>query len=130
MTRTKKWYTGLCILNGMLKGIPSLVRPETKKLLDIKDLEESIQKCKRLTNEDRVWWSSFVTNEKTFRENWASASAEKLSSAKRSEWQLDKFRKHHLVKAASSSNPDQQQQEETLADLLRKADHFPNMSHL
>ena len=60
---------GLHILNGTPRGIPSLVRPETKKLLDIKDLEESIQKCKRLTNDDRVWWSSFVTNEKTFREN-------------------------------------------------------------
>ena len=121
---------GLNILNGTPRGIPSLVRPETKKLLDIKDLEESIQKCKRLTNDDRVWWSSFVTNEKTFRENWAAASADKLSNAKRSEWQLNKLRKHRPVKTASSSNPDQQQREETLEDLLRKADHFPNVSYL
>ena len=69
-------------------------------------------------------------SEKTFRENWAAASADKLSNAKRSEWQLDKLRKHRPVKAASSSNPDQQQREETLADLLRKADHFPSVSIL
>ena len=58
---------GLCILKGTPKGTPSLVRPKAKKLLNIKGLEESIQKCKWLTNEDRVWWFSFVTNEKTFR---------------------------------------------------------------
>ena len=119
---------GLRMLNGMPQGAPLLVRPETKKLLDLKDLQDAITKCKRLTNEDKLWWSSFVSNEKAFREKWATASADMLRGEKRAEWQLGKLKRHRPVKAASETNPDQQQREETLADLLRKADHFPNVS--
>lgn len=97
----KIWFSdgfGLRILNGTSKGIFFLVRFEIKKLLDVKDLEEFIQKCKRFINEDRVWWFSFVINEKIFRENWAVVFVDKLSNAKRLEWQLDKLRKYRSVR--------------------------------
>lgn len=135
--RYKKWANdktwlpdgpSLHMLNGKPRGIPVLVRPETKKLMDIKDLQESVKKCSRLTNEDQMWWSSFVNKEKAFRAKWATASADMLAKEKRSEWQLDKLKNHRPVKAPSETDPDQQQREETLENLLQKANHFPDVS--
>ncbi|XP_078346095.1 uncharacterized protein LOC144631526 isoform X2 [Oculina patagonica] len=134
--RYKKWANdktwlpdgpSLHMLNGKPRGIPVLVRPETKKLMDIKDLQESVKKCSRLTNEDQMWWSSFVNKEKAFRAKWATASADMLAKEKRSEWQLDKLKNHRPVKAPSETDPDQQQREETLENLLQKANHFPDV---
>ena len=58
-------------LNNMLhsipKGTPRLIKPDTRKLLDIKQLEDCVAKCKRLTAAERNWWSSFISNEKDYR---------------------------------------------------------------
>ena len=44
---------GQRILSSTPRGIPPLVRPGTKKLLPIKDLEACMKKCKCLAHEDR-----------------------------------------------------------------------------
>ena len=119
---------GQRMLSSTPRGIPPLVRPGTKKLLPIKDLEECVKKCKRLTHEDRQWWSSFILAEKAFRAKWEAASAKFLSEGKRAEWHLNKLKRHRLIKEATTTDPDQQQREETLNDLPRKADHFPQVS--
>ena len=119
---------GLRILNNTPKGVPPLVRPDPKKQLDVKDLQDSVNKCKRLTNEDKLWWSSFVSSEKALRDKWSTASAKTLKEEKRSEWPLRKLKRYREIKEAAATDADQQQREETLADLLRKADHFPDVS--
>ena len=66
----KTWLpeaSGLQILNGVPDGTPSLVKPEFRKQLDTKQLEESVSKCKRMSLEDRQWWRSFIDNEKRYR---------------------------------------------------------------
>ena len=129
----KTWLpdgAGLCMLNSTPRGIPPLVRPETKKQLDVKDLQDCINKCKRLTNEDKLWWSSFVSSKKVLRDKWSTASANTLKEEKRLEWPLNKLKRHRAIKEAAATDPDQQQREETLANLLRKADHFPSVSIL
>ena len=119
---------GQCILSSTRREIPPLDRPGTKKLLPIKDLEECVKKCKRLTHEDRQWWSSLILAEKAFRAKWEAASAKFLSEDKRAEWHLNKLKRHRPIKEATTADPDQQQREETLNDLLRKAHHFPQVS--
>ena len=128
----KTWLpdrAGLCMLNSIPRGVPPLISPEGKKQLDVKDLQDCINKCKRLTNEDKLWWSSFVSSEKVLHNKWSTAFANTLKE-KRSEWPLNKLKRHHSIKEAAATDPDQQQREETLANLLRKADHFPSVSIL
>lgn len=72
--------------------------------------------------------SSFILAEKAFRAKWEAASAKFLSEDKRAGWHLNKLKRHRSIKEATTTDPDQQQREETLNDLLRKADHFPQVS--
>lgn len=131
---TTKWLAegcGLQMLNGIPEGTPSLVRPEFRKQLEtVKQLEESVNKCKRLSKEDRQWWKSFIDNEKRYRQKWEAASEELLNNHKKQQWLLLKLKKHLSAKVEKRKDPDQEALEQNLEDLLRKADHCPNVSFL
>lgn len=127
----KTWLpegSGLQMLNGIPEGTPSLVRPEFRKQLETKQLEESVNKCKRLSKEDRQWWKSFIDNEKRYRQKWEAASEELLNNHKKQQWPLLKLKKHLSAKVEKRKDPDQEALEQNLEDLLRKADHCPNVS--
>ena len=98
---------GQRILSSTPRGIPPLVRPGTKKLLPIKDLEAGMKKCKCLAHEDRQWWSSFILAEKAFCTKWEAASAKFLSEDKRAEWHLNKLQRHRPIKKATTTDRDQ-----------------------
>ena len=104
---------GQHILSSTPQEIPPLVRPGTKKLLPIKDLEECVKKCKRLTHEDRQWWSSFILAEKAFRAKWEAASAKFLSEGKRAEWHLNTLKRHRPIKEAKANDPDQKKKQKS-----------------
>lgn len=128
----KTWLpeaSGLQILNGVPDGTPSLVKPEFRKQLDTKQLEESVSKCKRMSLEDRQWWRSFIDNEKRYRQKWEAASEELLKNHKKQQWPLLKLKKHLSTKVKKRKDPDQEALEQNLEDLLRKADHCPNVSY-
>lgn len=127
----KTWLpegSGLQMLNGIPEGTPSLVRPEFRKQLETKQLEDSVNKCKRLSKEDRQWWKSFIDNEKRYRQKWEAASEELLNNHKKQQWPLLKLKKHLSAKVEKRKDPDQEALEQNLEDLLRKADHCPNVS--
>ena len=129
----KTWLTegsGLQMLNGVPEGTPSLVRPEFRKQLETKQLEDSVNKCKRMSTEDRQWWKLFIDNEKRYRQKWEAASEELLKNHKKQQWPLLKLKKHLTTKVAKRKDPDQEALEQNLEDLLRKADHCPNVSFL
>ena len=65
--KDKNWLPegkGLEILHSLPKGTHCLVKPDAQKLLDLKQLEDCVAKCKRLTATERNWWSSFISHEK------------------------------------------------------------------
>lgn len=128
----KTWLpegTGFHLLNGVPEGTPSLVRPEFRKQLGIKELTDSVNKCKRMNKEDRQWWNLFIQNEKRYRQKWEAASEDLLNNHKK-QWPLLKLKKHLTTKVAKRQDPDQEALEQNLEDLLRKADHCPNVSFL
>lgn len=128
----KTWLpegSGLLMLNGVPEGTPSLVRPEFRKQLETKQLEESVAKCKRMSSEDRQWWKSFIDNEKRYRQKWEAASEEVLKNHKKQQWPLLKLKKHLSTKVTKRKDPDQEALEQNLENLLRKADHCPNVSY-
>ena len=91
----KRWLPegpGFRLLNGLPEGTPSLVRPDTKKMLDIKQLQDSVLKCKRMSSEDREWWNSFIQNEKKYRQKWEAASDEMLAQDKKQQWPLKRLK--------------------------------------
>ena len=54
--KDKNWLPegkSLRMLHSIPKGTPRLLKPDTRKLLDIKQLEDCVAKCKRLTAADR-----------------------------------------------------------------------------
>ena len=105
--KDKNWLPegkGLRMLHSIPKGTPCLVKPDTRKLLDIKQLEDCVAKCKRLTAADRNWWSSFISNEKD-------------------------YRRFKQLEDTTEGDPDQLQREQNLNDLLRKADRCPDVSY-
>ena len=73
------------MLHSIPKGTPCLVKPDTRKLLDIKQLEDCVAKSKRLTAADRNWWSSFISNEKDYHQRWSDPSDEILQNYKKKE---------------------------------------------
>ena len=75
--RDEKWIpegNSLHILNGIPEETPSLVRLDDRKLLEVKQLEDLVSKCKRMSAKDRQWWNSFTTNEKHYQRKWEAAS--------------------------------------------------------
>ena len=119
--------TGLILLNGLPEGIPFLVKPDTRKLLEVKQLQDCVSKCKRLNTEDRQWWRSFIENEKRYREKWDTASEELLKNDKKLQWPLRKLKKHLPVRVVKQHDPDQEAREQNLEELLRKAEHCPDV---
>ena len=76
LANDKTWLpegTGFHLLNGVPEGTP-LVRPEFPKQLRIKELEDSVNKCKRMNKEDRRSWNLFIQSEKCYRQKWEEAS--------------------------------------------------------
>ena len=68
----KKWLPegpGCHMLNGIPQWTPSLVRPDTNKMLSVHQLKENTLKCKRLSSEDRQWWDEFIQKEEMYRKN-------------------------------------------------------------
>ena len=130
--KDKNWLPegkGLRMLHSIPKGTPCLVKPDTRKLLDIKQLEDCVAKCKRLTAADRNWWSSFISNEKDYRQRWSDPSDEILQNYKKKEWPLKMLKRFKQLEDTTEGDPDQLQREQNLNDLLRKADRCPNVSY-
>ena len=130
--KDKNWLPegkGLRMLHSIPKGTPCLVKPDTRKLLDIKQLEDCVAKCKRLTAADRNWWSSFISNEKDYRQKWSNPSDEILQNYKKKEWPLKMLKRFKQLEDTTEGDPDQLQREQNLNDLLRKADRCPNVSY-
>lgn len=100
------------ILNSKPWGIPSLVKPETHKLLDIKDLEESIKKVKTADKWEETVVVIIRRNNKSFCRKWTTTSADMQRKEERLEWQLDKLKQYR----------------QTLENLLQKVNHFPVVS--
>ena len=73
------------MLHSIPKGTPRLVKPDTRKLLHIKQLEDCVAKCKKHTAADRNWWSSFISNEKDYCQRWTDSSDEILQNYKKKE---------------------------------------------
>ena len=65
---------GLKILRDIPEGTPSLVRPDTGKMMEVDALAECVKKCKRLRADQMEWWASFISNERRYREKWSSVS--------------------------------------------------------
>ena len=109
--KDKTWLpegSGLQMLNGVPEGVPSLVRPDFRKQLETKQLEESVNKCKRMSSEDRQWWKLFIDNEKRYRQKWEAASEELLKNYKKEQWPLLKLKKHLSTKVTEQNDPDQE----------------------
>ena len=117
------------MLHSIPKGTPRLVKPDTRKLLDIKQLEDCEAKCKRLTATDRNWWSSFISTEKDYRQRWSDPSDEILQNCKKKEWPLKMLKRFKQLEDTTEGDPDQLQREQNLNDLLRKADRCPSVSY-
>ena len=105
------------------------MKPDTRKLLDIKQLEDCVAKCKRLTAADRNWWSSFISNEKDYHQRWTDPSDEIFQNHKKKEWPLKKLKQYKQLEDTTEGDPDQLQREQNLNDLLWKADRCPNVSY-
>lgn len=126
---SKRDGQGLRMLHSVPKGTPCLVKPDTRKLVDIKQLEDCVAKCKRLTAADRNWWSSFISNEKDYRQRWTDPSDEILQNYKKKEWPLKMLKRFKQLEDTTEGDPDQLRREQNLNDLLRKADRCPNVSY-
>lgn len=137
MTKYKQWATdeswlpegpGHQILAAKKpEGAPSLVRPDTHKMMEVNALADCVKKCKRLTADQKEWWAEFVNNEKRYRQKWKDASEDYLGRVKESRWYLDKLRRHKPVAELQVNDPDQQQRESTLENLLDKANKCPEV---
>ena len=92
--------------------------------------ETFFPECRRMNTEDREWWNLFIQNEKRYRQKWEAASEDLLKYHKKHQWTLLKLKKHLTTKVAKRQDPDQEALEQNLEDLLRKADHCPNVSFL
>ena len=82
-----------------------------------------------MSSEDRQWWKSFIDNEKRYRQKWEAASEEVLKNHIKQQWPLLKLKKHLSTKVTKWKDPDQEALEQNLENLLRKADHCPNVSY-
>ena len=130
--RDEKWLpegNGHHILNGIPEGTPSLVRPDNRKLLEVKQLDDLASKCKWVSSEERQWWKSFTENEKHYWRKWEAALEDLFKSDIKLQWPLRKLKKHH-IKVANQRDPDQEAHEQNLEELLQKANHCPNVSLL
>ncbi len=132
----KQWATdetwlpegpGEKILAEVPKGAPSIVRPDTNKMLEVKALAECVKKCKRLNAEQREWWAEFIDREKRYREKWSNVDDKYLNNAKKQKWYLDKLRKHKPIEELQENDPDQEEREAMLDDLLKKANNCPKV---
>ena len=118
---------GLKILRSMPEGTPSLVRPDSAKMLDVSALAECVKKCKRLNADQKEWWALFLDNEKRYREKWSSVSDDYLCKAKQGKWYLDQLKRHRQINDLQQRDMDQQQRENNLENLLNKANHCPKV---
>ena len=109
------------------KEAPPLVRPDTAKMLEVNALADCVKKCKRLTADQKEWWTKFINNEKRYREKWSGASLDYLGSVKNERWYLDKLRRHRPITDLQVEDMDQQQRESNLENLLNKGNNFPEV---
>ena len=74
---------GLKILSKVPDGTPSLVRPDTNKMMEVDTLKDCVKKCKKLKREQKEWWEVFINNERRYREKWNEASEGYLTTSKK-----------------------------------------------
>ena len=118
---------GLKILAKQPEGTPALIRPDTKKMLDVDALADCVKKCPRLKGNQKEWWADFIDNERRYREKWNGASEEYLSSVKKGRWYFDKLRRHKSISELHEDDVDQQERERNLENLLNKANQCPKV---
>ena len=119
--------SGLQILTKVPEGVPSLVRPDTRKIMEVDALIDCVKKCKRLTTAERKWWTEFTDKERIYREKWSSASEDYFGNAKKHKWYLNKLRPHKPLKQLQRDDVDQQEREQNLENLLDKANRCPEV---
>lgn len=118
---------GLQILAKVPEGVPTLVRPDTNKMMEVDTLVDCVKKCKRLTSTQREWWAEFTSNERKYREKWSSASDDYLKNVKKGKWYLNKLHPHKPLSDLQRDDLDQQQREQNLENLLNKGNHCPQV---
>ena len=113
------------ILAKVPKGGPSIVWPDSSKLMEVNVLEDCAKRCKRLNAEQREWWANFINREKRYREKWNNLGEEYLKNAEVHKWYLDKLQKHKPIKELRQIDLDQKEREGVMPNCCSKRQISP-----